>query len=54
MADKTSIIQRICRISEEKPEFLANFSSDELLEYVRHLEQLRRPNRKKVPVGSRN
>lgn len=51
MADKTRLIQRICQMSEEKPEFLANFSSKQLLDYVEHLEHLRKRDRKRVLVG---
>lgn len=54
MPDKSRLIERICQISEEKPEFLANFRLDELLDYAKHLERLRKTARKQVPVSCRN
>ena len=51
MTDKTKIIQRICQMSKEKPEFLVNFSREQLLDYVEHIEHLRKRDRKRVLVG---
>lgn len=41
-------------MSDEKPEFLANFRFDQLLDYVKHLERLRKAARKPVPAGCRD
>jgi hypothetical protein len=54
MPDKSRLIERICRISEEKPEFLANFSLNELLDYAKHLERLRKTARKPVLIDYRD
>ena len=54
MPDKTRLIKRICQISEEKPEFLANFRHDQLLDYAKHLEHLRKTARKPVLADYRN
>lgn len=39
MDGKAELIQRICQVSDENPEFLVNFSQDELQDYVQHLEE---------------
>jgi len=53
-ADKNSknrLIQRICQLSDEKPQFLANFSREDLKNYLKHLEQSIKPSHKQVLVG---
>jgi hypothetical protein len=40
MDGKAELIRRICQVSDENPEFLVNFSQDELQDYVQHLEEM--------------
>ena len=39
-SDKRELIQRICQLSRgEKPEFLANFTEEELSNYLQNLKE---------------
>ena len=42
MAEKRYLIQRICQLSKgEKPELLANWSEEELADYLNHLLEMK-------------